>query len=105
MANITMRNHVKNNIDDTGHKVEALGSWDHGVESYDVGANRCLLNEDASFRGTLARWIRKMKDFGAGIQNDSKLREDYQSHTEEVVAGEKMAVRRVVRRKSFEAPC
>ena len=24
-------------MNDTGHQVEALGSWDHGVENYDIG--------------------------------------------------------------------
>ena len=24
-------------LDDTGHRVEALGSWDHGLEPWDIG--------------------------------------------------------------------
>ena len=28
---------ARSNIDDTGHRVEALGSWDHGLEPYDIG--------------------------------------------------------------------
>lgn len=28
---------VRSNLQDTGHKCEAIGSWDHGVEPYDVG--------------------------------------------------------------------
>ena len=25
-------------VDNTSHMVDAIGSWDHGVEPYDVGA-------------------------------------------------------------------
>ena len=27
----------KRYFDDTGHCVEALGAWDHGLEPYDIG--------------------------------------------------------------------
>eukprot|EP01083_Nonionella_stella_P090205 252024_1 len=28
---------TRTSMDDTGHRVEALGSWDHGLEAYDMG--------------------------------------------------------------------
>ena len=37
--------------------------------------------------------------------NDPHLREAYNSHTEEIVAGEKMAVKKIIHQNSFEAPC
>ena len=39
-----------------------------------------------------------------GLLNDKRLREDYLGHTEEVVAGEKMAVNDVIHQDSFNAP-
>lgn len=97
-----MPNQNKNNFDDTGHKLEAIGSWDHGVEPFDAGS--CPKYGDETLRETLGRWVRRVW-FGGGLLNDRELREDYRGHTEEVVAGEKMAVSSVVHRNSFEAPC
>ena len=37
--------------------------------------------------------------------NDPHFRRDYQAHTEEIVVGEKMAVKDVVHQDSFHAPC
>ena len=104
------------NINDTGHNVEALGSWDHGVEPYDVGnrpedTDHKIENVQELVQGTQGIISRgrqffreKFHDFREWVNND-RFREDYKSHSEEVVAGEKMAVKRMVHDKSFEAPC
>jgi hypothetical protein len=91
--------------DDTCHRVEAIGSWDHAIEPYDVGCDDKDPKEE-----NVQGFIRHAFDllscrFRNGVLNDTKLREVYLAHTEEVVAGEKMAVNDVVHQDSFNAPC
>ena len=95
--------------DDTGHKVEALGSWDHAVEPHDIGIDDKGPKEDnilGFLRHAYVLLRVRLERFRNGLLlDDSKLREDYLGHTEEVVAGEKMAVSDVIHQESFDAPC
>ncbi|KAL7480014.1 hypothetical protein ACHAW6_007669 [Cyclotella cf. meneghiniana] len=106
----------KTNIDDTAHKVEAIGSWDHGVEGYDVGER----SEDESqkieslqdfvkcTKNAIWNGMEKLKEKErcySDILHNRELREKYREHTEEIVAGEKMAVKPLVHEDSFGAPC
>jgi hypothetical protein len=106
----------KTNIDDTAHKVEAIGSWDHGVEGYDVGER----SEDESQKieslqdfvkcAKKAIWngmdkLKEKERSYSDILHNRELREKYREHTEEIVAGEKMAVKPLVHEDSFGAPC
>ena len=91
--------------DDTGHKVEALGSWDHAVEPHDIGIDDKGPKEDnilGFLRHAYVLLRVRLERFRNGLLlDDSKLREDYLGHTEEVVAGEKMAVSDVIHQESF----
>ena len=93
--------------DDTGHRVEAIGSWDHAIEPYDVGLDDKAPKEE-NVRGFLRHVFVLLRDSFQrcrnGVLNDTRLREDYLNHTEEVVAGEKMAVNDVIHQDSFNAP-
>ncbi|KAL3782401.1 hypothetical protein HJC23_005449 [Cyclotella cryptica] len=106
----------KTNIDDTAHKVEAIGSWDHGIEGYDVGDR----SEDDSqkieslqdfvkcAKKAISNGMDKLKEKErsySDILHNRELREHYREHTEEIVAGEKMAVKPLIREDSFGAPC
>lgn len=101
-------------FDDTGHKLEAIGSWDHGIEGYDVGSDdhsqkiQDVHDFTTCFRQAITSGISKIREeehrFGSLIQ-DTQLQEKYRSHTEEIVSGEKMCVARVINQDSFDAPC
>ncbi|KAL7443529.1 hypothetical protein ACHAXM_008960 [Skeletonema potamos] len=94
--------------DDTGHRVEAIGSWDHGIEPFDGGCDDKGPKEEnvqGFLRHAFILLSGRFQRFRTGLLNDTKLREDYLAHTEEVVAGEKMAVNDVVHQDSFNAPC
>ena len=112
----------KSNIDDTAHQVEAIGTWDHGVEGIDTvnvedGSHKIVSIQD--FVNCAAKAIENAsKVIGGGINtlkekerncsdllHDRRMREDYQQHTEEIVAGEKMAVKPIIHEHSFDAPC
>eukprot|EP01083_Nonionella_stella_P285662 972455_1 len=107
---------ARSNIDDTGHRVEALGSWDHGLEPYDIGDqtkdhkveslqefNEFMKHAVHLTLDTLAGGLKRIQE--SAFFDDPHLREEYNSHTEEVIAGEKMAVANVIHQNSFEAPC
>jgi hypothetical protein len=111
MANLT-----KTNIDDTAHRIEAIGSWDHGVEGIDTVNSSA---EDGSHKiegiqdflkcvsKAIGSGIEKLKEDERrhnGILHDRALREKYREHTEEIVAGEKMAVKSMIHEHSFDAP-
>ena len=93
--------------DDTGHRVEAIGSWDHAIEPYDLG-----LDDEAPKEENIQGFLRhafvllssSCQRLRNGVLNDMRLRQDYIGHTEEVVAGEKMAVNDVIHQDSFSAP-
>jgi hypothetical protein len=102
---------MKANTDDTAHQVEAIGTWDHGVEGVDSledGAHKITSMQEFVSCATKAT-----KAIGSGIKklaekdilHDRELREKYGDHTEEIVAGEKMAVKAIVHTDSFDAPC
>lgn len=93
---------------DTGHIVEAIGSWDHAVEPYDVGINDKGPKEEnvlGFLRHAYDLLLGRLQGFRNGLLSDTKLRQDFLAHTEEVVAGEKMAVSDIVHQDSFTAPC
>lgn len=107
---------TKPNIDDTAHQVEAIGTWDHGVEGIDTvnstdnDAHKIDSLKDFIKCATSAigKGINKLKETELNyndVLHDRKLREAYREHTEEVVAGEKMAVKPTVHEHSFDAPC
>ena len=135
-------------MDDTAHQTEALGSWDHGLEPYDIGlddrgpkvqsvkvsslllyfelllisqlnlhltTNTCFPHVKTSTSSNLQEFfILTSACFNKALDklhstdnfwNDPHFRREYQAHTEETVAGEKMAVKNVVHQNSFNAPC
>lgn len=113
---------AKPNIDDTAHQVEAIGTWDHGVEGVDTaniddGSHKinniqdfitCASKAIGTASKAIGTGINTLKEKERNCNNllhDRRLREEYREHTEEVVAGEKMAVKSVVREHSFDAPC
>ncbi|KAL9181999.1 hypothetical protein ACHAXT_012342 [Thalassiosira profunda] len=98
---------ARTNMDDTGHRVEALGSWDHGMEQFDDQNNEPKIESVQEFvKRTLTLTCSALRKGMKRIQeseffSDPRLREGYNSHTEEDVAGERMAVRDVVHQRSF----
>lgn len=106
----------ENTIDDTAHQVEAIGTWDHGVEGVDtVNAAEDGTHKIDNFQDfvqcaakAIGSGIEKLKEKERSYNNilhDHRLRKEYQEHTEEIVAGEKMAVKQIVHEHSFDAPC
>jgi|Transcript_13103 hypothetical protein len=94
--------------DDTGHRVEAIGSWDHAIEPYDLGLDDKAPKEEniqGFLRHAFVLLSGSFQRCRNGLLNDTRLRENYAAHTEEVVAGEKMAVCDVIHQDSFNAPC
>jgi hypothetical protein len=107
---------TKTNIDDTAHQVEAIGTWDHGVEGIDTvnssdnGSHKIDSFEDFVKCATnaIGKGINKLRQTDQSckdVLHDRQLREAYREHTEEIVAGEKMAVKPIVHEHSFDAPC
>ena len=83
----------------------------HSVFTHQDKSKTCRsvrITETLTIQGIISRgrqfFREKFHDFREWVNND-RFREDYKSHSEEVVAGEKMAVKRMVHDKSFEAPC
>ncbi|KAL7554963.1 hypothetical protein ACHAWF_018527 [Thalassiosira exigua] len=106
-----MTNPIKRrNKDDTAHQVEALGSFDHGLEPHDVGydteetkvesVQQFLTRTFDVTCNALSNGLKRLRE--SEYFSDPRLRD---SHTEEIVAGERMAVSYVIRKESFEAPC
>ena len=112
MTNSTART----NFDDTSHQVEAIGTWDHGIEGADtVNCTADKAHKIDNFqdflkcaRNAIGYGLEQLKEKERSFNNilhDRKLREEYREHSEEIVAGEKMAVRAIVHEHSFDAPC
>eukprot|EP01083_Nonionella_stella_P128258 388564_1 len=94
---------LKSNLDDTGHKLERIGSWDHGLEPHDIGDD-----EGGHKIESVQEFLKSAVRLSWRALNncfDPDLKKAWDTHTEEIVAGEKMAVKSVIHKESFDAPC
>lgn len=104
------------NFDDTAHQIEAIGTWDHGMEGIDtVNCTSEKTHKIDNFKDfikcatkAIDNGLEQLKEKERRFNNilhDRRLCEEYREHSEEVVAGEKMAVKAIVHEHSFDAPC
>jgi len=84
--------------------------WPHAYATLLLMSAFDSINMKEFVKRSCAITLHALSEGVRGIQessffNDPNLREGFGAHTEEIVAGERMAVKYVIRQHSFEAPC